>query len=89
MNFVQPDGDQLAVRTYERGVEDETFSCGTGVTAISLVAGHTGLITNGHARITTPGGNLEVKYDSEGDGRFSNIWLIGPATYVYKGVFSV
>jgi diaminopimelate epimerase len=75
--------DRIIVRTYERGVEDETFSCGTGVTAAALVAYHN---ENGFNRVEvqTKGGHLSVDYDKLGDS-FSNIWLTGPALMVFKG----
>ena len=75
--------DRIIVRTYERGVEDETYSCGTGVTAAALVSYHN---ENGFNRVEvqTKGGNLSVDYDKLGDS-FSNIWLTGPALMVFKG----
>ena len=72
------------VRTYERGVEDETYSCGTGVTAAALVFAHN---DNGFNRIEvqTKGGHLAVEFDKTGDETFRNIWLCGPAVFVFKG----
>ena len=85
VNFVeQMDAvDQIIVRTYERGVEDETFSCGTGVTAAALVSYHN---ENGFNRVEvkTKGGNLSVDFDKIDDS-FKNIWLTGPALLVFKG----
>jgi diaminopimelate epimerase len=85
VNFVEqtPDSYRIKVRTYERGVEDETFSCGTGVTAAALVCYHN---DNGFNRveIDTLGGRLSVDYDRVGTG-FKNIWLIGPAQKVFEG----
>lgn len=85
VNFVQQteDPDQIIVRTYERGVEDETFSCGTGVTAAALVCWHN---ENGYNRVEvkTKGGRLRVEYDKI-DDHFENIWLIGPAVKVFEG----
>jgi len=76
--------DKIYVRTYERGVEDETLSCGTGVTASALVAAHN---DNGFNRVEvkTNGGNLSVEFDKKSDMEFANIWLCGPATFVYSG----
>jgi diaminopimelate epimerase len=89
VNFVQSlDDDAIYVRTYERGVEDETLSCGTGVTASALISAHN---DNGFNRVevTTPGGNLSVEYDKLGDERFENIWLSGPVEFVYKGEITI
>jgi len=85
VNFVQKVGkDKIIVRTYERGVEDETLSCGTGVTASALVAANN---DNGFNRIEvkTIGGNLAVEFDKTSETSFKNIWLCGPATFVFKG----
>lgn len=87
VNFVEDQGDALLVRTYERGVENETLACGTGVTAAVLAhhlkkKGTTGIFeTTAHAR----GGVLKVRFSDSGDGIFRNIWLCGPAEFVYQG----
>ena len=89
VNFVEViDDDHLYVRTYERGVEDETFSCGTGVTAAALVNSHNDAGFN-HVDVKTLGGNLFVEYDKTGDEHFENIWLCGPAKLVFKGSVEV
>ena len=86
VNFIETmdGGDRIYVRTYERGVEDETLSCGTGVTASALVSAHN---DNGFNRVEvkTPGGNLSVEFDKKTDNYFENIFLIGPAEFVFKG----
>ncbi|MBI1221327.1 MAG: diaminopimelate epimerase [Bacteroidetes bacterium] len=86
VNIVQDMGSHLEVRTYERGVEDETYSCGTGVTAVALV-NHICSASNRNyfQKIHTPGGNLEVRFHKNNDQTYSNVWLCGPATYVFEG----
>jgi diaminopimelate epimerase len=85
VNFVEELDDRYFVRTYERGVEDETFACGTGATAVALAMARKKHQT-GH--ITTPidvqGGNLRITFDFDGD-RFTNVFLEGPATFVFEG----
>lgn len=85
VNFVETtDEDGIYVRTYERGVEDETMSCGTGVTASALLNAHNAKGFN-RVRVKTPGGFLSVEYNKIDDNHFENIWLCGPAVFVYKG----
>jgi diaminopimelate epimerase len=89
VNFLQPtDQDSIFVRTYERGVEDETLSCGTGVTAAALVSAHN---DNGFNRVEvkTRGGHLSVEFEKDDDNHFHNIWLCGPAELVYKGMIEL
>lgn len=85
VNFVETTGqDSIFVRTYERGVEDETMSCGTGVTAAALMSAHNDRGFN-RVEVKTPGGHLSVEYNKTGDSSFEDIWLCGPATFVFKG----
>ncbi len=85
VNFVEPTGEsEIFVRTYERGVEDETYSCGTGVTAAALLNAHNDMGFN-HVDVRTMGGKLYVEYDKIGESSFGNIWLCGPAVQVFEG----
>jgi diaminopimelate epimerase len=85
VNFVeQKRPDEIIVRTYERGVEDETLSCGTGVTASALVCYHNECGYN-DVTVVTKGGKLTVKFDRPSENYFENIWLCGPALKVYEG----
>lgn len=85
VNFVEDFGDHYFVRTYERGVEDETFACGTGVTAVALaMAKKKDLSGQINTAISVKGGQLNVRFNYDGT-RFSNIFLEGPATYVFRG----
>ncbi|HTF02801.1 MAG TPA: diaminopimelate epimerase [Bacteroidia bacterium] len=89
VNFVEAGPDGIFVRTYERGVEDETFSCGTGVTASALIASIIGVAGAGKScKVRTKGGNLLVHFEKIGQG-FKNIWLEGPAAFVFKGETSL
>ncbi len=90
VNFVEQldEPDKIFVRTYERGVENETLSCGTGVTAAALVCYHN---ENGfnEVEVKTLGGKLNVEFDRIDDGKFRNIWLCGPAQRVFDGTIEL
>ena len=90
VNFVEQldEPDKIFVRTYERGVENETLSCGTGVTAAALVCYHN---ENGfnEVEVKTLGGRLNVEFDRIDDGKFRNIWLCGPAERVFNGSIEI
>jgi len=85
VNFVEKTADGISVRTYERGVENETLSCGTGVTAAAISSKW----ESGHGKhkvnIKTPGGNLSVSFEIA-DKHISGICLSGPASFVFAGV---
>lgn len=85
VNFVETlSDDQIYVRTYERGVENETLSCGTGVTASALIAAHN---DNGFNRVEvkTRGGELSVEFEKISETEYTDIWLSGPAQFVFSG----
>ncbi len=86
VDFVEISGNRLFVRTYERGVEDETLSCGTGVTASALAA----FLKTGKQdfSIHTSGGDFKVDFQLK-NGEFTRIRLIGPATFVFSGTFDL
>ena len=89
VNFVEEkEVDEIIVRTYERGVEDETFSCGTGVTASAIVCHHNDVGYN-DVTVVTKGGKLVVKYDRQYDNTYTNIWLCGPAEKAFEGKVEV
>ena len=86
VNFVEISSNRIFVRTYERGVEDETLSCGTGVTAAAIATSlETGLKG---IPIHTTGGDFTVSFVQDGD-KFTDIWLRGSAELVFKGEVSI
>ncbi|WP_417603083.1 diaminopimelate epimerase [Owenweeksia hongkongensis] len=84
VNYVKVTGNNLEMRTYERGVEDETYSCGTGVTAAALGADFLKKTKGDRLKIKTAGGNLELSFKAQREG-YTDIWLTGPAEKVFKG----
>jgi len=85
INFVEAiDDETFSVRTYERGVEDETLSCGTGVTAVAIAMHNIEETERNLVTLKTKGGDLKVSFEGNSNS-YSNIWLIGSATLVYKG----
>src|SRR2546428_7358587 len=90
VNFVEDFGDYLAVRTYERGVEDETLACGTGVTAVALAMMTKKGITGKHTtKIKAMGGELSVTASTTDGKSFTNVFLEGPADFVFEGEIEV
>jgi len=79
----------IKVRTYERGVENETLACGTGVTACALSYGLLNNLSEGEINIDALGGNLIVSFKKSKFNVFTDIWLEGPAIYVFKGEINV
>lgn len=84
VNFVEAKAGSLIVFTYERGVEDETLSCGTGATAAALAYQLSTEANINEVAIRTKGGALKVRFRRVEDG-FQDIWLCGPATRVFAG----
>jgi diaminopimelate epimerase len=88
VDFVEFQQNSLFVRSYERGVEDETLSCGTGATAAALAAAVVNEDNPGFFNIQTPGGLLKVSFKQE-ESRFTGIWLEGPAMHVFSGEIEI
>ncbi len=85
VNFVEKlNAHTIKIRTYERGVEDETLSCGTGITAavLAMAVGSSDLF--GEMNVISRGGRLSVGFERSGKG-FKNVWLKGPAEKVFSG----
>lgn len=90
VNFVEKTDGGIEVATYERGVEDETLSCGTGVTAAALSYHLANPNLNAsEVAISTKGGQLKVRFEKGKEKGFENIWLCGPANRVFEGVFFI
>jgi len=88
VNFVEKKDDKIVVLTYERGVEGETFSCGTGVTAAAIASCAKEDKEKNSVNIQTRGGALNVRFNKTVEG-YENIWLSGPATMVFEGQFDI
>ncbi|MCC7465510.1 MAG: diaminopimelate epimerase [Saprospiraceae bacterium] len=82
---------EFSIRTYERGVEDETLACGTGVTAaaISAFIRQNEPFGEFETAVHAKGGDLSVRFTAHPNGRFSNIWLCGPAMRVFEGSIEI
>jgi diaminopimelate epimerase len=90
VNFAEKTKRGIFVRTYERGVEDETLSCGTGVTASALSAAMVGMASSQkHCTVETPGGKLTVRFHKEANHAFAHVWLEGEATFIYQGQIEI
>jgi diaminopimelate epimerase len=89
INFVKKiDDTTFRLRTYERGVEDETLACGTGATAVAIAMNATGQTDATAINVNVEGGKLVVSFDKNENG-FTNVFLKGPAEFVFKGVIKI
>ncbi|QOD61861.1 diaminopimelate epimerase [Polaribacter haliotis] len=89
VNFVQQINENtFRVRTYEKGVEDETLACGTGVTAVAIAMHKTNKTSSNSISLPVEGGNLAVSFTEE-NGVYKNVFLKGPAAFVFEGIIEV
>ncbi len=89
VNFIEQTDSGIFIRTYERGVENETLACGTGVTAAALVAAQFNKSSSANScKVQALGGNLSVDFTNTNNS-FSNIWLKGPAEFVFEGEVTI
>lgn len=88
VNFVELTNNEIFTRTYERGVEDETLSCGTGAIASAIAAHESGLLNSKRIKVNVLGGQLEVSFSKIGS-KYSDIHLIGPTQFVFNGEVDV
>jgi len=88
VNFAQLINGELVIRTYERGVEDETLACGTGATATAIAAFYSGLVTGNSIKLKALGGDLQVSFTKTANV-FTNVKLFGDAEFVFKGSIHV
>lgn len=88
VNFIEIEGNTAQIRTYERGVEDETLSCGTGAVAAALVIATQRSSVQSPVILHAPGGMLTVHFKRT-KNLFHDIWLEGPATFVFQGEFTI
>lgn len=88
VNLVSLFNGKLHVRTYERGVEDETLACGTGITASAIAAAYTGKIVTCETDVVARGGTVSVRFQLQ-DKSARNIFLTGPATFVFSGEIEI
>jgi len=87
VNFVTRKDWGIKIRTYERGVENETLSCGTGATAAAIASS----TQHGEQEIPVEveGGRLAIRFNRTSEKSVDNIWLIGPATFVFEGIINL
>lgn len=90
VNFVQiMNEDTIRIRTYERGVEDETLACGTGVTAAAIAAYESNQILVDEINVKAVGGDLKVSFSKDENGVYRQVWLSGPAQFEFNGEIEV
>ena len=90
VNFVNIVNEhKITVRTYERGVEDETLACGTGCIASALVLAARGFVTSPVHAVTHGGEILSVHFSRDRGGNFLEVWFEGNTTIVYEGILHV
>ncbi len=90
VNYVEIRDGVFHVRTYERGVEDETLACGTGATSVAIASHSLGLLDDKNfCDIKMPGGDLRIDFEKTPDGTYKNIWLTGPAVKVFDGEIEI
>lgn len=89
VNFVEQQDNQLFVRTYERGVENETLACGTGVTAAAIASSIHQNLKHKDFDIKVLGGQLNVRFETEDGKNFHSIYLTGPTVFVFEGAINI
>ena len=87
VNFAEVKDGKIFLRTYERGVEDETLACGTGAVAVAVAAHFTGRVSGEEVCLAALGGPLRVSFRAGQDGRYTHVRLTGGAEKVFDGVF--
>ena len=88
-NFVKKiDNTTFSLRTYERVVEDETLACGTGATAVAIAMNATGQTNSNEINLNVEGGKLAVSFDKVNE-KYTNVFLKGPAEFVFKGTIEI
>jgi diaminopimelate epimerase len=89
INFVKKINENtFSLRTYERGVEDETLACGTGATAVAIAMNAIGQTNLNVINLNVEGGKLTVSFE-KGNGKYTNVFLKGPAEFVFKGTIAI
>jgi len=89
VNFVEQEGpNHFRIRTFERGVEEETLSCGTGATAVAIAMHALGKLDENEVKIAVEGGELRVRFDYQAS-QYQQVFLIGPASLVFQGAIQI
>ena len=89
VNFIIPGDKDITIRTYERGVENETLSCGTGSVAAVIAIAYQRQLDRGRFLVQAPGGRLHVSFARDPNGSYRDIWLEGPARKVFSGTYTI